>query len=255
MASTILLISRVSKALIAIVSTSRDTATAQRSLWYAKVIMPSFVAVCFCLSLPFPSLTHFATGLTVDTGIATPPLYAVLVTRVKIIPVLSSFCTIWLSTVVGMTAPTSVVVLTASARYSAGIFVPRHTYCINAFLYSMLAYLSPSVSPAAPLKFLKTVGVVSPPSPSSTGSPFAIFSSSFFLFSALSKSACLCSCNSPTSFSKAVISASVSSAPLVFSSFLIWANLASMSFKVFMLLILLFSSYKLALIFSSCTRL
>ena len=126
-ASTMLLINNVSNADIAMFSTSKDTATAQRNLWYAKVTIPSFAAVFFCLSLPTPSATHVAVGLTLDTGIATPPLYAVLVTSAKIIPVLSSFSTIWLSTVVGITAPTSVVFVTASALYSVGIAVPLTT--------------------------------------------------------------------------------------------------------------------------------
>ena len=233
-ASTILLISSVSKALIAIVSTSRDTATAQRSLWYAKVIIPSFAIFFFCLSLPAPSFTHVAVGFTVDTGIETPPLYAVLVTRAKIIPVLSSFSTIWLSTVVGITAPTSVLLLTASALYSFGSASPLHTYFINALRYSMLPYLSSlSPSPAAPLKFLSTLCCPLPsPSPSPTLSPAAILASSALRFSAAALIAALSSCKAVTSFSSAVISSSFSSAALVVSSFLIAANLSSISFNL-----------------------
>ena len=156
-------------------------------------------------------------------------------------PVLSSFSTIWFSTVVGITAPTSVVLLTASARYSAGISAPRQTYCINAFLYAMLPYLSPVSSVcSAGLKLRSTVaGAASPPSPS-TGSPFAIFSSNALRFSAAACNAALSSCNAVTSVSSAVISASVSSAALVVSSPLIWANLASISFNLFISCNLLF---------------
>ena len=168
-----------------------------------------------------------------DTGIETPPLYAVLVTRAKIIPVLSSFSTIWLSTVVGITAPTSVLLLTASALYSFGSASPLHTYFINAFRYSILPYLSSlSPSPAAPLKFLSTLCCPSPPFPSSTFSPAAILASKALRFSAAAVIAALSSCNAVTSFSSAVISSSFSSAALVVSSALICANLSSISFNL-----------------------
>ena len=209
--------------------------------------MPSFLMSLFCLSLPLPSFTHVAVGFTVDTGIDTPPLYAVLVTSAKIMPVLSSFSTIWLSTVVGITAPTSVVLLTASALYSVGISVPRHTYCMNALRYSILPYLSPSScpSPAAPAKFLSTVGAVPFPSPPSspTVSPAAILASKLVRRSAAAIIAARSSCKAVTSLSSAAISSSFSSAALVVNSPLIWANLASISFNLIVCVLLFFFDF------------
>ena len=50
--------------------TSSDMEIAQRSLWYAKTILPVEV---FCLSEPSPSATQEAVGLAELVGTWTPP--------------------------------------------------------------------------------------------------------------------------------------------------------------------------------------
>ena len=54
----------------AMMETSSDMEIAQRSLWYAKTILPVEV---FCLSEPSPSATQEAVGLAELVGTWTPP--------------------------------------------------------------------------------------------------------------------------------------------------------------------------------------
>ena len=186
--------------------------------------------VFFCLSLPALSATQEATGFALEVGIETPPLYAVRVTRGRIIPTASIFSTIRLRMVVGITAPFSAVLETASARNSAGIGVPRMAYAINARRYSMLSSGSASFlcSPPAGEEGEGKVRTTAPPL-----LPSAMEFRRLLRCSAAAISPTRSVFRLFTSVSNAVNCSAVSSAPLCSISFAIAARRASISCNLF----------------------